>query len=231
MDLLILPPRAKNVVEFGGDTSKKFLSIQPHANYSIEKFPNQNHSVDCIFYHGEFFLQNPNHVAKQIAEHLRFLKDDGQIAIFIDNPAFIDQVVLQIRNQSNPIGSSLNVIAGILQKLHLQVYIRPIILPQDQERIENLKSDSLVQSMLKINGNNPSMIFARGFCIYATKNVQPRMIIQTVCGEVLVTSRPRIEEPDAFMKTIPLNINRADKDLLFFPKMLQNFSFDNARDT
>ncbi|MBR1420727.1 MAG: glycosyltransferase, partial [Selenomonadaceae bacterium] len=104
---------------------------------------------------------------------------------------------------SNPIGLSLNLIVGILQKLHLQVYIRPITLPQDKQRIESLKSDSLVQSMLKLNGGNLSSIFAHGFCIYATKNVQPRMILQTVCGEILVTSRPRIEEPDSFMHTVP----------------------------
>lgn len=203
MDLLILPPRSKNLVEFGGDTSSQFLQIQPHANYSIEKFPNQNHSIDCIFYHGEFFLQNPNRIEKQISEHLRFLKDDGQIAIYLENPAFIDQVVMQIKNQSRPIGSSLNLVIGILQKLHLQVYVRPITLPQDQARIENLKSDMLVQSMLKLNGGNLSSIFAHGFCIYATKNVQPRMILQTVCGEIFVTSRPRIEEPDRFIRTVP----------------------------
>ena len=241
MDLLILPPRARDLVEFGGDSSKSFLPIQPHANYLIEKFPNQNHSIDCIFYHGEFFLQNPNRIEKQISEHLRFLKDDGQITIYIENPAFIDQIALQIRNQSQPIGLSLNLIAGILQKLHLQVYIRPITLPQDQARIEQLKSDSLVQSMLKINGGNLSTIFARGFCIYAAKNVQPRMILQTVCGEVLVTSRPRIEEPDQFMQTVPnvtileykpdgkpLTVNSEKAAKFFIRQRCRYTSFDTA---
>lgn len=205
MDLLptFIPPRAKTLVEFGGDTSETFLQIQPHANYSIEKFPKQDRSIDCIFYHGEFFLQNPARIVKQIYEHLRFLKDDGQIAIYLENPAFIDQIVSQIRNKSNPIGASLNLIVSILQQLKLHCYIRQIKLPQDQARIEQLKSDSLVQAMAKINGGNLGTIFTRGFCIYATKNPQPQMIVQNLCGETLVTSRPRIEEPDRFMKTVP----------------------------
>ena len=208
MDLLtsIIPPRAKTLVEFGGDTSKTFLPIQPHAIYSIENFSSQNHSVDCIFYHGEFFLQNPNRVEKQIAEHLRFLKDDGQIAIFLDNPAFIDQITNQLRGQSNPVGSSLNVIVEILRRLHLYIYANPIILPQDQKRMNELQSDSFVQSILKINDGNLSNIFTRGFCIYATKIPHAKLVLQTTCGEVLVTSRPRVEEPDRFIRTVPNSI-------------------------
>lgn len=241
MDLLILPPRARNLVEFGGDASKTFLQIQPHANYSIEKFPNQNHSIDCIFYHGEFFLQNPNRIEKQISENLRFLKDDGQITIYLENPSFIDQIALQIQNKSKPMNLGLHPMAELLQRLQLNFYIRPIILPQDQARIENLKSDPLIQSILKVNGNNPMMIFARGFCIYATKKVQPRMIIQSVCGEVLVTSRPRIEEPDRFFLTVPnvtvIEYKPNEQPLKIYPENVAKFfirqrcrytSFDSA---
>ena len=204
MDLLtsIIPPRAKTVVEFGGDNSRQFLAVQPRAKYNIEKFFEKNQQVDCILYHGDFFLQSVQKIEKQISEHLKYLRDDGQIAIFLDNPAYIDQLRAQISNQSNPINAGMNLIIQLLTKLGLQFYAQPIITPKDRQRMNDESKTEFVQSLLKIN-ENLQTFFSPAFCIYATKTPREKLVLQILCGETLVTQRPRITEPGMFMKTVP----------------------------
>ena len=204
MDLLtsIIPPRAKTVVEFGGDTSKNFLAVQPRAKYNIEKFFGSNQQVDCILYHGDFFLQSVDKIEKQISEHLKFLRDDGQIAIFLDNPAYIDQLRAQINNVSNPMNAGLSIIVNMLQKLNLNVYVQPVNTTKDQQKMKDEVESDFVKSLLKINGSLQTF-FSPFFCVYATKIPHEKLVLQFLCGELLVTKRPRITEPGMFMKTVP----------------------------
>ena len=204
MDLLtsIIPPRAKTVVEFGGDTSKKFLAVQPRAKYNIEKFFGKNQQVDCIFYHGDFFMQSLDKIEKQISEHVKYLRDDGQIAICLDNPAYIDQILAQINNTSKPINAGLNTIIQILKRLNLNVYVQPVNSKQDQQRMQNELESDFVKSLVKINSNQ-QIFFSQCFFIYATKTPHEKLVLQYLLGETYVTSRPRITEPGIFMKTVP----------------------------
>ena len=107
--LFIIPPRARIVVEFGGEISKELTTVQSKAESFIEELPIDCifYQVDCFFYHDDFFKQPIDRLEKIFAEHVKYLRDDGQFAIPIQSP-------------DNP--KNLNEIVEILRKLNLNVY-------------------------------------------------------------------------------------------------------------
>lgn len=158
-----------------------------------------------------------------LRRHAASLAEDGQMVFLVPNPAYLGKVlaaasgVTAAQAACTPFEVSRMLQAAGMQ----QVFLLPEVRAEGKRMQQDAEAGRLVASLdayarahglAAAAGRDP---FAEDYVIRAARQAGQTAAVQTLIGEVPVTSRPRVLEPESFCGTTPGWFFRSTRDASF----------------
>lgn len=183
--------------------------------------------ADVLIIRGNYFR---NLTAARLKTWAKVLVEDGQLLLDVPNPAYIRNYLELIAGDNS--GGAVQGISAVAARRLLEeagLYMYSAQARYDKEQDEELRHSSENRELMEglkgmltslgwqaIRENDP---WLKSFFFRAGKKpleAQDRLVVQAVVGEAIVTARPRVHLPNAFLATEQGVLTRAvDRSLPF----------------
>jgi len=164
--------------------------------------------MDCILY-GERSIHGLTlDILRKHGEHL---SPEGQMVFVLENPGYFHYAVpfLGGREASFSGGTSLGALQRMVAGAGMQVFsVQPLYETADEAEKERPETQAFLRALhdwCRSTGEDAKGdVWARRYVVRAVRGIIGKgMFFQTILGETVATSRIRIEEPNAFLQTVP----------------------------
>ena len=214
-----LPPSAERIVFFGsevGQTAEHFSRIHPGASFlaGAGKEDPLRGGADCILYTGEAAARL---TAEELRAHAAHLAEDGQVLLVAENPGYVRRLMATLSGAEWK-GAEGRFPADVLRLAREAGLVAhsacPIFAEEDEEERQRITTQRLLAALAAWRketgcreGSDPWAV--RQVFRLSRKERIP-LLLHSFLGESLVTARPRILEPHAFLSTVPGVLCRND---------------------